>query len=260
MRAQALQIQSSDARRTLIKIRKTLHKYLGAKVTAISHKNWLNESVLSIETKGAEAFFYRFLSQLRPEREPLQLVKPRVHVANITQDLLNLLSIDPNAIYNLNAQLFEELICDRLYRMGFELERVGNHTFHKDGGIDVVAWQDKAPYLLAIQAKYHHTPRHKTGPVPVRDLLGTVHLHSFNAGVLITNTTFTPDAKWIAAKKPQLLRLKDIEDIQKWLANDFYEEDEWQEIEVYDSQKLPTEIEFCPGKKIYLPRLGKKTP
>jgi hypothetical protein len=98
---------------------------------------------------------------------------------------------------------------------------------------------------MAIQAKHHRSVKQKTGPSEVHDLLGVVQTFSFNAGVLVTNTTFTPDAKWIASQKSTLLRLRDIDDIKLWLENKFLDEYNWRE--------MPNKIEICPGIVIYLP-------
>jgi hypothetical protein len=181
--------------------------------------------------------------------EPIQAVKTEVHVVNITHDLIARLIKSPNEINNLTPKLLEELVSDRLQSMGFYLERVGGSTFHKDGGIDIVACSSRAPFpfLMAVQVKHHKSPEFKTGPDVVRDLLGVIQYTGFNVGVVVTNTTFTPDAKWVAAQRPMLIRLRDIKDIRRWLTNDYLDEFNWQEI--------PDEIEVCPGVIVRIPKL-----
>ena len=119
----------------------------------------------------------------------------------------------------------------------------------KDGGIDIVACSSRAPFpfLMAVQVKHHKSPEFKTGPDVVRDLLGVIQYTGFNVGVVVTNTTFTPDAKWVAAQRPMLIRLRDIKDIRRWLTNDYLDEFNWQEI--------PDEIEVCPGVIVRIPKL-----
>jgi hypothetical protein len=63
--------------------------------------------------------------------------------------------------------------------------------------------------------------------------------HGFNAGLLVTNTAFTPDAEWFAREHARLLRLRGFSDIGRWLELDFSDDAEWREI--------PREIEVCPG-------------
>jgi hypothetical protein len=99
------------------------------------------------------------------------------------------------------------------------------------------------PFLLAVQVK--HSRVGTIGPEPARDLLGVVRLHGFNAGMLVTNTTFTPDARWVEAHAQFLLRLRDGEDLKRYLRNELAPEHEW--------RRLPSSIEICPGISIPLP-------
>lgn len=65
-------------------------------------------------------------------------------------------------------------------------------------------------------------------------------------GVIVTNTSFTADAKWFAGNNQTLLRLRDLEDMRRWLRNDFDNQFEWREI--------PDEVELAPGVKIAIPK------
>jgi hypothetical protein len=171
----------------------------------------------------------------------------RVCLIDITPEFVQLLRGHPEEIFALSPDRFEELVCDRLREMGLIVERVGGHSFRKDGGIDIVAWPASFvfPFLLAVQVKHHRVSSQQVGPAPVRELLGAIQNYPFSLGLLVTNTTFTPDATWFASKRSGLLRLRDTTDLKRWLNNDFGAEDEWREV--------PTEIEICPGTRILLP-------
>jgi hypothetical protein len=65
-------------------------------------------------------------------------------------------------------------------------------------------------------------------------------------GMIVTNTSFTADAKWFANNNQTLLRLRDMQDLNRWMRNDFVNESEWREI--------PEEIELTPGVTIKIPR------
>lgn len=173
---------------------------------------------------------------------------PRVELVDISPQILHLLCIEPERLRDATPAFFEDLICNRLDAMGYNLERVGSSTFRKDGGVDIIAWPrvNVIPCLMAVQVKHTTLRNRKMGPEPVRDLLGTVQTHGFNVGLLVTNTTFTPDALWVAEHRPLLVRLRDFEDLRRWLRNDFLQEYEWRD--------LPTQIELCPGVFIKLPR------
>lgn len=64
--------------------------------------------------------------------------------------------------------------------------------------------------------------------------------------MIVTNTSFTADAHWFATNNPTLLRLRDIQDLRRWLKNDFVNEYEWREI--------PDQIELAPGIHIAIPK------
>lgn len=159
-------------------------------------------------------------------------------------------SDDTNRIYDISAGSFQRLVADRIDAMGFEVHLVGDVN-RKDGGVDIIAYPKRdlfqVPFLLAIQAKHHRSSR-TTGVPVVRDFHGVLSSKNtvFNAGFLVTNTSFTPDATWFAQNKATLIRLRDINDLQRWLKNDFANESEWREI--------PQSIVLAPGVQIEIPR------
>lgn len=229
------------ARLTLSTMRYELHKAVGAKVKVVTYEGWLEESIKKIHVYGSNIFFRDLLSELRPKTTKLELVTSQVHFQDVTQVLLQNLSKNPNDLLNLLPDLFEQLICEHLDKMGFGVERVGNNAYSKDGGIDIIAWPLKStlPYLIAVQAKHHKSQKSKTGRKDVADLSGVISNHNFNLGVLVTNTTFTPDANFFAQKQPLQLRLRDFNDISRWLRDDFLDDLEWRE--------MPNQIEVSPG-------------
>jgi len=181
-------------------------------------------------------------------RNGFLLFPPRVEVVDFTTYMLRMLADNPADIYRLKADVFESLVGNRLEAMGLEVVRVGTGTYHKDGGVDFVAWplSSPIPFLMAVQVKHSGQPERKIGPAPVRELFGTVQAIGFNAGLLVTNTTFTPDARWFAEQRALLMGLRDIGDLRRWLRNEYLREAEW--------RSIPTEIEICPGITIRLPR------
>lgn len=150
-------IREDGIRTVLLRIRGTLRKYLGFRVEEICHEGWLKESIHSVETEGADLFFKNLLTILRPEQQPLHLQTTQVRFRDITAELLNSLIRDPQEIYRISPETFEQLICERLDKMNLEVKRVGKHSYHKDGGIDIIAWPKYSafPYLMAVQAKHH---------------------------------------------------------------------------------------------------------
>ncbi len=111
-----------------------------------------------------------------------------------------------------------------------------------EGGIDVLFWPRQKgafPFLGAAQIKHHRNPKRKEGSSTIRDFYGAISAHPINAGLIVTNTTFSPDAEWFTREHAKLVRLRDFSDIRRWILNNFVDEAEWRE--------LPRSIELCPG-------------
>ena len=177
---------------------------------------------------------------------PSSLKLLTVSVVGIGAALAQRLMNDPQVMHTLSPSDFEEFICERLTQMGLEAKLVG-HTNQKDGGIDIVFWpQDKCafPFLGAAQVKHHRDPSFQEGPRNVREFAGAIAGKPFAAGILVTNTTFSPDARWFAREYSGLIRLREFDDLRRWLLGRFDDEAEWRE--------LPSTITLCPGVVVKL--------
>ncbi|MCA1635353.1 MAG: restriction endonuclease [Acidobacteria bacterium] len=93
----------------------------------------------------------------------------------------------------------------------------------------------------------HHQGEQKTGRDAVDRLLAWKDSH-FRLGLLVTNTTFTKDARWVAEQtiNQPFIRLREFEDLKRWLEENFWSEEDWQEI--------PEEINLAPGVTIRIPK------
>lgn len=185
--------------------------------------------------------------------EPSTIALARVELIGVGRQLAEHIALDPLLIHCLTPPQFEELICDRLYAMGFEPKQVGG-TYQKDGGIDIIFWprsKPSFPILGAAQVKHHRKDSTREGVGSVRDLAGAIAAHPFNVGLLVTNTSFTPDAEWFAREKAQLLRLRGFTDIKRWLNGNFDDSEEWRE--------LPESIEVCPGVVVPIRSFRRRT-
>lgn len=176
------------------------------------------------------------------EQEELPLLNPlRVELIGVGRILSERLRLEPALIHHVTPDQFEEFVCDRLFAMGFEPRRVGALN-RKDGGVDVLFWPRLSgafPFLGAAQIKHHRSPRIAEGPPTIREFAGILAAHPFNAGLLVTNTSFSPHAEWFAREHARLIRLRDFTDIQRWLLDNFNDEAEW--------RGIPSSIELCPG-------------
>lgn len=182
----------------------------------------------------------------RRTESQLEIAPLTIRVLSLSAALASRLADDPDLLHRVSAGEFGEIVCDRLVHMGLEVRRVGNVN-QRDGGIDIVFWPRASasfPFLGAAQVKHRRGETSRVGPAAVREFAGVLAGHPFNAGLLVTNTVFTPDAEWFASRHARLLRLRDFSDMKRWLRNDFADELEWREI--------PARLELCPGVVINL--------
>jgi hypothetical protein len=172
-----------------------------------------------------------------------------VQLVGFNDELLAWFLEDPERLKTLPEDRFENLIAQLLGARGFGVRLVGD-TRRKDGGVDIVAWPEFGhpfPFLMAVQVKHHRVDL-KTGAPHVRDLHGVITSQAspFHLGMIVTNTTFSADAKWFAENNKALLRLRDLADLQRWMSKDFNNEHEWREI--------PDRIELAPGISVEIPK------
>ena len=171
---------------------------------------------------------------------------PRVEVVDISPIILQRLKADPKRMHKLSPREFEDLIANWLRSMNLQVQQVGG-TYSRDGGIDFFALQDSwpIPVVLAVQVKHSRVNRNVSSSV-VRELTGAVDKPKISAGVIVTNTRFTPDAQWEARNARKIISLYDFEDLRRWLRDEVARDD------VYDD--LPPYIELADGLRVPIPR------
>ena len=175
------------------------------------------------------------------------LPEPEVVLVDATPELVILLREHPLKIHELSPHAFEQLVANRLEAMGMHVILTASPN-RKDGGIDFIAYPEPArsfPFLLAGQVKHHRLGR-MTGVGPVREIAGVAATAPFHAGLLVTNTDFTLDAKFFAKERSNLVRLRGFTDLCRWIQGKYDPEQEWSE--------LSSEIEIAPGLIVKLPR------
>jgi len=142
-------------------------------------------------------------AQVSPQPAELLPVKPIIEFDMVDKrfigetDVISELDSRPN-LMDLTPSEFEGLVGNLFTRMGLETKLTRTH---RDGGVDAIAY-DTRPILggkVVIQAKrYSHT----VGVSAVRDLYGTMMNEGANKGILVTTSSYGPDAYDFCRDKP----------------------------------------------------------
>ena len=233
----AIASKLSEERRQAQRTQRWLADQLGVSCSAASR--W--ERGVQFASLGLLLEWYRALEVL---------VSPRgatVATVDLTPQILDLLKKDPAKLQELSPGKFEAFVADRLDRMGFNVTLCGGVN-RKDGGIDVIATpkDGPVPYIIATQVKHRSTGGRVGRPEVARMLewKGT----DISFGLLVTNSEFTSDARWLATQvgNRSFLRLRGFDDLQNWLQDNFEAEQDWREI--------PDRILVAPGIEIPVPK------
>ncbi len=175
-------------------------------------------------------------------------VPPKVTVIPFSQSVLADLQKNPELLHTLNPGQFELFIADRLSNMGFDTLRTGG-VYRRDGGIDIIAIPRALRIfgcMVAVQCEHHRSGR-ATGRGKIRDLLEW-RGNQFQLGVVVTNTSFTRPAQFVASQpnNKSFLRLRDFDDIIRWLRADFDAAAEWRD--------FPELVELAPKVSLTIPQ------
>jgi restriction system protein len=142
-------------------------------------------------------------AQVSSRPDELLAVKPVVEFDMVDKrfveqsDVLSDLEGRPN-LMDLNPFEFENLVSNLFGRMGLETKQTRST---RDSGVDAIAY-DTRPIIggkVVIQAKRY---KNAVGVSAVRDLYGTMMNEGANKGILVTTSSYGPDAYDFASDKP----------------------------------------------------------
>jgi restriction system protein len=171
----------------LISVRATKERFLEIDLARVDKRACLRNLGAQISPRPAE------LLPVKPLIEFDMVDKRFVEGAEVLSDLES----RPN-LMDLTPFEFESLVTNLFSKMGLESKQTRSS---KDGGVDAVAF-DTRPIIggkVVIQAKRY---RHTVGVSAVRDLFGTMNHEGANKGILVTTSSFGPDAYDFIKGKP----------------------------------------------------------
>ncbi|MBY2935663.1 restriction endonuclease [Rhizobium leguminosarum] len=148
-----------------------------------------------------------------PERKLLTDVKPRIIMVN--EALVERLRREPQSIFDLPSRKFEELVAELLTDLGYEVELT---PATRDGGKDMLAYMatPHGKLLCLVEAKRYRRDR-TVGVELVRQLYGTLADGEASSAMMVTTSSFSPDARSFQQRHQYKLALRDYGHILQWI-------------------------------------------
>jgi restriction system protein len=148
------------------------------------------------------------------EKEGLiSIAKPVIVSAN--EAMVEALKKHPKDIFKLSPRKYEELIAELLDDMGYEVTLT---KATRDGGKDILASMktECGDFLCLVEAKRYRQDR-KIGVSLVRTLYGTLCDFKATSGMVVTTSSYSPDAQAFQQNHQYQLSLRDYTDVARWI-------------------------------------------
>ncbi|MBW4084586.1 restriction endonuclease [Paenibacillus sp. S150] len=146
--------------------------------------------------KGLKAQFSPSVTELTPVKPIVDLVMYDKRFVN-ERDMIATLDTRTNLL-EMDPFDFEHLVCNLFSKMGLESKLTRSS---RDGGVDVIAFDPRPVFggKYVIQAKRY---KNTVEVAAVRDLYGTMMNENASKGILVTTSSYGPDARSFAKDKP----------------------------------------------------------
>lgn len=164
-------------------------------------------------------FFYQygnridFSSDIIPSEDKIIIPSKNIirGIAVVGDTLLKRAREEPRIIHNFSPREFEEFVCELLDKQGYNV-KLTKQT--RDGGKDIIVVQKSilGEFCIYVECKKYDTSR----PISVslvRELYGTVMVDNATAGMIITTSHFSEDAKEYTEQIKHRMTLKDYNDL-----------------------------------------------
>jgi restriction endonuclease Mrr len=156
-----------------------------------------------------------YLYDITDEAGSNEIASLAPRIISVTDDLVDRLRKDPDAIYALSPRRFEELLADLLTDMGWDVQLT---RATRDGGKDLLAYlnTEVGSFLCLVEAKRYRRDR-RVGVDLVRNLYGTLCDSQANSGMLVTTSSFSRDAREFQSRHSYQLSLREYADVVRWI-------------------------------------------
>lgn len=198
----------------------------------VTPKDVLTFAIAAINNSNVEKFYSQYRNLLYqygngidfssdiilPNKELIVPSKDVITGVTILQDsILKRAKDDPRIIDSISPREFEEMVCELLDKQGYNV-KLTKQT--RDGGKDIIVVQKSilGEFCIYVECKKNNM----SNPISVklvRELYGTVMADDATAGMIITTSYFTKDAKEYREKIKNRMALKDYNDLIQEINN-----------------------------------------
>lgn len=147
-----------------------------------------------------------------PKKElivPSKEITTGITIVNDT--LLKQAQQNPQIMYSFSSREFEQMVCELLEKQGYKVN-LTKQT--RDGGKDIIILENSlvGQFCIYVECK-KYSANNAISVKLVRELYGTVEAEKATAGMLITTSYFTKDAKEFTEKAKHRMALRDYNDL-----------------------------------------------
>ncbi len=149
-----------------------------------------------------------------PERKIIKVPNEiKNDISVITHSLLELVASNPKILYEITPRQFEELVCELFERKGYNVQ-LTKQT--RDGGKDLIVLNNSVLGEMVIYAECKRYSKELPVNVGlVRQLYGTVEADRATAGIMVTTSYFSKDARRFQEKIKGRMNFIDYSELMK---------------------------------------------
>lgn len=178
----------------------------------ITPRNLIEEILVILKSKGIDEYFLNLEAgshQLYTYGKGISLSHPKIIIPKrnsikvpdeikndinaVTRSLLDKVVLNPEMLFEITPRQFEELVCELFEKKGYNV-KLTKQT--RDGGKDIIILNNSILGDLLIYAECKKfAPKHPVNVGLVKELYATVEADRATAGIMVTTSYFSRDAR-----------------------------------------------------------------
>lgn len=151
------------------------------------------EETVQVYDESGQILLYNPAVEI-PQKEIILPSREIITGINVLQaSLVEAVQHNPEFIYEMSSRQFEELVAEMYEKQGYSVELT---KMTRDGGKDLILYTDgpTGHNMFYVECKKHRKS-HLVDVGIVRNFYGVVEADKATAGILVTSSSFTPDAR-----------------------------------------------------------------